>query len=270
MDTKTCKRGHTRPASVVQCDECKKERKKRYHEANRDKILAKRRQYRQDNLEKVRAQERASVDARGGNTAKMAAWRAKNPGKANEYVKKGVFALRQAAFDAYGRECACCGETVERFLTFDHVNNDGADHRRSVGQGAPMWRWMRDNEYPPVFQTMCGNCNIGRHINGGNCPHAHPVLEPVSYISGYRRRIKQEVVKHYGGECACCGQSELTFLTIDHVNNDGARHRQEIGGAHELRAWLKANRYPEGFQVLCFNCNDGRHFNGGTCPHEEM
>ncbi len=24
---------------------------------------------------------------------------------------------------------------------------------------------------------------------------------------------------------------------------------------------------PEGFQVLCWNCNLGKYYNGGVCPH---
>jgi hypothetical protein len=31
---------------------------------------------------------------------------------------------------------------------------------------------------------------------------------------------------------------------------------------------LRKNGFPEGFQVLCANCNIGRHINGGICPHE--
>lgn len=33
--------------------------------------------------------------------------------------------------------------------------------------------------------------------------------------------------------------------------------------------WLKDNKYPKGFQVLCTNCNTGRHRNGGICPHKD-
>lgn len=81
------------------------------------------------------------------------------------------------------------------------------------------------------------------------------------------QKIKQEVVDHYGGFCVCCGESNLAFLTIDHVNNDGADHRREIGKGG-LHGWLRRNGYPEGYQVLCWNCNSGRQINGGICPHQ--
>src|SRR5262252_4538483 len=45
-----------------------------------------------------------------------------------------------------------------------------------------------------------------------------------------------EMIAAYGGECACCGETEPVFLTLDHVNGDGAAHRRSmnspsIGGA---------------------------------------
>lgn len=67
-------------------------------------------------------------------------------------------------------------------------------------------------------------------------------------------------------KCNCCGENEWIFLEIDHVNNDGNKHRKELG--HDrIESWLIKNNFPEGFQVLCSNCNKGRHLNGGICPH---
>jgi hypothetical protein len=57
-------------------------------------------------------------------------------------------------------------------------------------------------------------------------------------------------------------------LTIDHVNNNGAQHRRTMGEG-SISSWLKTHGWPDGFQVLCFNCNCGRQYNGGICPHEE-
>jgi hypothetical protein len=42
----------------------------------------------------------------------------------------------------------------------------------------------------------------------------------------------------------------------------------ELGGGGYW-AWLRKHNYPEGFQVLCHNCNMGRQINGGVCPHME-
>lgn len=78
-------------------------------------------------------------------------------------------------------------------------------------------------------------------------------------------RSRLAALDAYGGECSCCSENRYEFLTIDHVNNDGASHRKEFGEA--IGSWLKKNGYPAGFQVLCMNCNwaKGRY---GECPHE--
>ena len=79
----------------------------------------------------------------------------------------------QLVFDHYGRSCACCGETIPLLLTIDHINNDGAKHRRQLSGsrtgkvGAWFYKWLVDNGLPPVYQTLCWNCNMGKHINGG-------------------------------------------------------------------------------------------------------
>jgi predicted RNA-binding Zn-ribbon protein involved in translation (DUF1610 family) len=81
---------------------------------------------------------------------------------------------------------------------------------------------------------------------------------------------KQQAMDAYGGKCACCGESQVVFLTIDHINNDGAKHRREIGkpSGSNFYSWLNRQYYPEGFQVLCWNCNAGKQLNEGICPHQ--
>jgi hypothetical protein len=80
-------------------------------------------------------------------------------------------ALRLEALQRYGGRCACCGEAEPKFLAIDHLNNDGAAHRRAHGKsGAMIYRWLRKHNYPPGFQVLCHNCNSakGRY---GICPH---------------------------------------------------------------------------------------------------
>lgn len=67
--------------------------------------------------------------------------------------------------------------------------------------------------------------------------------------------------------CACCKENKLIFLAIDHVNNDGAKHKKEGGFGGHLAEWLIKNKFPKGFQILCHNCNFAKHLNGGKCPH---
>lgn len=82
------------------------------------------------------------------------------------------------------------------------------------------------------------------------------------------QRVILAVLDAYGGRhCACCGEKNILFLTVDHINGGGAKHRKSIGNGHIYR-WLKRQGYPIGYQILCFNCNCGRARNGGICPHK--
>ena len=85
-----------------------------------------------------------------------------------------------------------------------------------------------------------------------------------------KTRCKKQAIEGYGSKCACCGETEIIFLTIDHVNGKGAEHRRENGihaGASTYRFVIN-NNFPKEFQVLCWNCNTGRYINGGVCPHK--
>jgi hypothetical protein len=82
--------------------------------------------------------------------------------------------LRRAAYLAYGGfRCTCCGESNEMFLSLDHIDGKGAEHRRQLKSkgGERLYTWLRDNNYPPGFQVLCMNCNFGKQRNGGQCPH---------------------------------------------------------------------------------------------------
>lgn len=97
-------------------------------------------------------------------------------------------------------------------------------------------------------------------------------------------KLKTEVLSNYSdnSSCECCGEDNMMFLTVDHVNNDGAEHRQKIIGedynrtkrgdlsGRQFYAWLKKNNYPDDpkLQVLCYNCNCGKVANRGVCPHK--
>ena len=81
----------------------------------------------------------------------------------------------------------------------------------------------------------------------------------------YRDRI----VDAYGARCACCGERERIFLTIDHVNGGGTAHRRSLGmGNRRMMLEIINGGFPPAYRILCFNCNIGRSRNGGICPHE--
>jgi hypothetical protein len=91
-------------------------------------------------------------------------------------------------------------------------------------------------------------------------------------LKHYYRRQHEAMLAYGGYVCACCGETEPLFLSIDHIECDGAEHRKKLGKSANgsgFYRWLRDNKYPPGFQVLCMNCNHGRMRNGGLCPHQE-
>lgn len=78
---------------------------------------------------------------------------------------------------AYGGRCACCGEANLGLLTLDHVQGDGAAHRRELRHGKTsirIYHWAEENGYPDKLQVLCWNCNSGSWHNKGTCPHKDP------------------------------------------------------------------------------------------------
>jgi hypothetical protein len=92
------------------------------------------------------------------------------------------------------------------------------------------------------------------------------------------RKWREEVVglvrKALGSECACCRESELDVLTLDHVANDGGGMNRR----HHHHDYMKVKRaFDSGdaeqisavrtkYQLLCWNCQQSKR-NGGVCIH---
>lgn len=84
----------------------------------------------------------------------------------------------------------------------------------------------------------------------------------------YRKELRAEMIRAYGGACACCDETIPEFLTLEHMRGDGGAHRSEVGrNAQAQLVDLKKRGWPtDGFTILCFNCNLAKGQNG-MCPH---
>lgn len=96
--------------------------------------------------------------------------------QARESAARCVKKLRNEAIQAYGGKCVCCGESIPEFLHLDHVNNDGAEHRRELkgdskgSNSLAVLRWAKENGWPPRLQLKCHNCGMAEGFYG-RCPH---------------------------------------------------------------------------------------------------
>lgn len=86
----------------------------------------------------------------------------------------------------------------------------------------------------------------------------------------YKLNLRDLVYDHYGNQCNCCGENNPLFLTLDHINNDGAEHKRQLKtrDTYRIFRWVVKNNYPDNLQLLCSNCNTGKARNNGVCPHK--
>ena len=99
--------------------------------------------------------------------------------------------------------------------------------------------------------------------------------------------IRLKVLQHYSKVlsnsdipcCRCCGENSYTeFLDVDHIAGKkqmdsipelvklGYSSTKSGGGLHR---WLIDNNYPDGFQILCKNCNGAKSKSkDNKCPME--
>jgi hypothetical protein len=95
-------------------------------------------------------------------------------------------------------------------------------------------------------------------------------------LQGYSKRLSNSDIPC----CNCCGLNNyLDFLAIDHVlgkkQMDSVPELVKIGYSSKLKEshlyqWIVDNDFPEGFQILCHNCNFAKGYprNNGKCPLE--
>ena len=73
-----------------------------------------------------------------------------------------------------------------------------------------------------------------------------------------RAKLKGDVIRHYSNgtmTCLWCGFGDIRALSIDHINGNGAKEKRDknwSGAKFYVR--LRQLGYPEGYQVLCMNC----------------
>lgn len=122
-----------------------------------------------------------------------------------------------------------------------------------------------------VTSNKCGRCQQPTDtMYCDDCAAAMAVVRRRS-----REKVRDAVFNHYGGyKCRCCGETIKSLLTIDHIDDNGAAHRLSMSHKRQstgerLYRWLRDNGFPTSFQVLCYNCNVGKHRNG-VCPHQQL
>lgn len=166
-----CKRGHkqikrniyVRPSGKKQCKLCIKiisERNKiKLKERSREWALS-----HKDRVKEIQKKYRGTDEFRQKHKLYM-----------RQYFKPYLKQLQIETLTHYGNGrmvCQCCGENEFVFLTIDHINGRTLEEKKNVKyRGWQLKQFLRAHGYPKGYQTLCFNCNSGRALNGGVCPH---------------------------------------------------------------------------------------------------
>lgn len=146
----------------------------------------------------------------------------------------------------------------------------------------PLTEFFRNKGNPDGLHYECKACDKIQHTaKRKKDPEKTKVMDKIynrknylryaKFHKAHRFDLKRLVIEYYGGKCACCGESHLEFLQIDHVNGGGNLQRKAIrrSSGQDFYHWLKSNHFPFGFRVLCANCNSAIGYYG-YCPHSKV
>lgn len=92
----------------------------------------------------------------------------------SEYMRIHLLKYKKLVYDFYGAICNCCGEAEQKFLSIDHVDNDGYKDKNVNGKkitGMNLYKKIFKENFPKKYQILCMNCNHGKRMNHGVCPH---------------------------------------------------------------------------------------------------
>jgi hypothetical protein len=133
----------------------------------------------------------------------------------------------------------------------------------------PLSEFQRDGRRRDGRFPYCAECNSARMRGRYEADAEGARRRARKNGAPYRQSLRDAVFSHYGSSCACCGESEQAFLTIDHIAGGGSQHRKALGtgGGTRFYCWLRSNGFPQGYRTLCHNCN-AAHGVLGYCPHE--
>lgn len=94
----------------------------------------------------------------------------------NEYRRELYQRTKLEVFNHYTNNnihCQCpsghCTETHLEFMSIDHIDGGGTQHRKKIRNN--IYSWLKARKYPSNFRVLCMNCNYALGMSG-KCPHS--------------------------------------------------------------------------------------------------
>ena len=161
----------------------------------------------------------------------------------------------------YPSLCQNCGGEIASWNKSGYCSRTAECRRKYIAA------WREDAERIP-FQARpaCRKCGKPTKAKTGYCCRT-PECASFHYAArGAMYRLA--CFEAYGGaRCYCCGEDRIYFLSLDHVNGDGAEERKRLGMGTNIYGHLYHRGFPEPdrYQILCYNCNFAKG-TGPCCP----
>ena len=168
---------------------------------------------------------------------KMREWSNNNKERINNYYKNNPDIYKkhsknqaiEAAFKCLSYykkgkkiECVFCKESEYEFMSLDHIDGNGSEHRRLNGykSGTSTYLWAIRNNYPPIFQVACMSCNHARSRRGS--VDGKPNDKHLAYLSKFipTPKLPDNIPKSYNEKIKFkCFNTKTVNLIREHKNN---------------------------------------------------
>jgi hypothetical protein len=119
-----------------------------------------------------RAEDNYYLNYQRRHRPKQKEYRRRNRARLARWGERYRAMLKLDALTYYGKngrlQCCWhnCDETDVDVLTLDHINDDGGRGRRDRehGSGHKIYNWLRTENYPDGYQTLCANHQMKKEI----------------------------------------------------------------------------------------------------------
>jgi len=158
-------------------------------------------------------------------------------------------------------------ETRAKKIDYDLKNQDRIKKVRKIRAASPEGR-----AYKLKFDSRPDQIKKAKNRHAKHKVYRDSLR--LSVLLGYSERLSNSDIPC----CNCCGENNHTeFLAIDHILGkkvmDSIPELVKIGYSSKLKdyflyQWIVDNGFPEGFQVLCHNCNQSKaNTKHNSCIH---
>lgn len=126
------------------------------------------------------------------NTCRSNKWKQSNSfnrERANEAERISKRKTKLTLIAGYGGKCTCCGEDRQEFLSLEHLNGDGPQHRILISGdrrsgGYKVYKDVIKRGFPPEYTILCMNCNFSKGSQG-YCPHVMDRSKELLHVKAF-------------------------------------------------------------------------------------